>query len=78
MGWIKVLGFTTLIYKMGLLTGGISIVVDRNSLFNRSTQPTELAYHVDAVVFEHILHLIHIVGMTVGIRGLHCVESRTS
>ena len=35
------LGFTTLIYKMGLLTGGISIVVDRNSLFNRSTQPTE-------------------------------------
>ena len=43
VGWIKVLGFITFIDKMGLLTGGISIVVDRKSLFfDRSTQPTEL------------------------------------
>jgi hypothetical protein len=35
-----VLGFTTLIYKMGLLTGGISIVVDRNSFL--TVQPNLL------------------------------------
>ena len=44
MGWVKVLGFTTFIYKTRLLTGGISIVIDRNSLFDRSTQPTELSW----------------------------------